>query len=219
MPAGIYDPLSGAVQPFATVADAWAAEASIAGIPSYTWATKPLAAAYTGLAILTDVGPAGSLWRSNGTLWVPVNDTVLLARSAVAQTAITGVTTEQNAAPAIVIPAGLIGANGGLRVAARFGMASSADDKTLRLKLGATAFETLVLTTSVSVEFDARIDNRNDEAVQIGGNAASPMIGTATAFVTGTIDTTAAQNLLLTGQLEAGGDSIQLLSYEVWLKR
>lgn len=219
MVAGIYDPLSGAVQPFETVANAWAEAADIAGIPSYTWATKPDVADYTGMAFLTDIGPAGSLWRSNGTLWVPVNDTVLLARSSVAQTAITGVTTEQNAAPAIVIPAGLIGANGGLRVAARFAMASSADDKTLRLKLGATAFQTLVLTTAVSVDFAARIDNRNDEAVQIGGNGAASMAGTATAFVTGTIDTTAAQNLLFTGQLEAGGDSIQLLSYEVWLKR
>lgn len=219
MPDSIYDPLSGAIVPFSQFADGWAEDNDISGVPSYTWATLPLASAYTGLAVISDVGVAPSLWRSNGTAWAPVNGRVLLARAMAPQTAITGTTNETNAAAAIVIPAGLMGANGGLQISTRWAVTNSANDKTLKAKLGATAFETILVTSVASLLLETTIDNVNDAAVQIGGNGAAPQVGTATAFAAGTINTAVAQNLTFTGQLESSGESIQLLSYEVWLRR
>jgi len=45
--------------------------------PTYTWATKPLASAYTGRAFISDIG-GGSVWISNGTRWYPENGRVVL---------------------------------------------------------------------------------------------------------------------------------------------
>lgn len=45
--------------------------------PTYTWATKPLASAYTGRAFISDIG-GGSIWISNGTRWYPENGRVVL---------------------------------------------------------------------------------------------------------------------------------------------
>ena len=45
--------------------------------PTYTWATKPLASAYTGFAFINDVA-GGSLWYSNGTRWKPANNHLIL---------------------------------------------------------------------------------------------------------------------------------------------
>lgn len=39
-------------------------------IPSFTWLNKPASASFVGQAIISDVGINGSLWYSNGSVWV-----------------------------------------------------------------------------------------------------------------------------------------------------
>lgn len=68
--------------------------------PSSTFASLPSAPTNTGYIYnVTDVGVNGSLWRSNGTLWAPVNGSVVLV---------------QNAMPWILLSTGSISAGGAL---------------------------------------------------------------------------------------------------------
>ena len=54
-------------------------EAVSATFPEYTWAGKPAAASNSGKYIrITDIGINGSLWRSDGANWLPVDNRVLL---------------------------------------------------------------------------------------------------------------------------------------------
>lgn len=50
------------------------AKTSESGIGSYTFATLPSASANSGrVAVVTDIGYGGSLWRSNGATWEPTS--------------------------------------------------------------------------------------------------------------------------------------------------
>ncbi len=44
--------------------------------PVFTWASKPAAGSFTGLAFMSDVGVNGSTWRSDGVTWLPINGVV-----------------------------------------------------------------------------------------------------------------------------------------------
>lgn len=60
--------------------------APLATAPTFTWAAKPSAANNSGKVIrVSDIGPDGSFWTSNGTRWVALNGHALLAHDAVAR--------------------------------------------------------------------------------------------------------------------------------------
>lgn len=125
----------------------------------------------------------------------------------------TGNTTETNLA-LVGIPAGALGLNGLLCITLFYGGTNNANNKTLRVKIGSTAFSTTIFTTAVGITQLVYIYNRNSASVQIGGT-----IGTSGAFTTGAIDTTVAQNVFVTGQLAVGTDTITLEAYTIEIFR
>ncbi len=192
-----------------------AAVAASAFANTYTWATLPAASAYIGTAYVTDVGLSGSLWRSDGANWGVVGGSVVLGRTNVAGTALTGSTTE-TIDWVYTIPAGLLGANGALELQAKYTMTNNANNKNFRVRLGAvgsgisgTALMDPQLASVAASHVNCRIENRNSQASQIGSNNAASMYGgSANTFRTGTVNTAVAADLTLTSQLVNSADSI-----------
>jgi len=147
----------------------------------------------------------------------------VLARSAVAAS-VTGSTSETTLA-SVTIPANAMGANGVLRISAEWSYTNSANNKTLRTRLGGLSgavFDTIVPTTNAYQRRQCEIKNRNAANVQLGppSGFAGGGWGTATnAVATGALDTTVAQTLVLSGQLASAGETITLQSYLVELCR
>lgn len=145
----------------------------------------------------------------------------LLAASAVAASH-TGNTNETTLAT-VSIPAGAMGTNGGLLIFSSWTTTNSANNKTPRIRLGGiggTAFMAATYTTVATFSDARRIRNRNSASSQVastGAATAVPFGGTSSAITTGTIDTSTAQDLVLTAQLGLGSETITLESYEVWL--
>lgn len=192
-------------------------------LPVYTWATLPSAAANNGLRVhVSDVGEGGSDWKSNGTLWLPVNGSVLLARSGT-QASVTG-TTAETALATIAIRAGIMGTNGQLRVTTLWSLTNNANAKTCRVRLGGisgTVFQGASIASAASWQGLSHIRNRNSASQQVSMSA-GPSISFSTstsAVVTATIDTAQAQDLVLSGQLGNSADTITLESYTVELLR
>ncbi len=100
-----------------------------------TFANRPTASLMTGKIIyMTDIGPAGSYWISNGTRWQPLGGSCLLAISQIASS-VTGTTSETNLA-SVTIPAGLMSANSQLEVFMLWSHTNAATARNLRARLG-----------------------------------------------------------------------------------
>lgn len=188
-----------------------------------TWATLGAPADYIGLAYVTDVGLSGSLWRSDGATWGLVNGSVVLARGHTDLTVTAASVTEEDLA-SIPIPAGLMGANGMLEVTHFWEATNNANVKTMRVKLGGTAFfanATALGSSSIFLPAPTRIWNRNNQAAQMAFAAANgnTTIATGTTKTTGTVDTSAATTLAISGQKATGSDTLTLLGYSVRLVR
>lgn len=186
-----------------------------------TWATLPAPAAYIGQIYVTDVGLSGSLWRSDGMNWGLVNGSVVLARGNTDLT-VTAASTSEEDLISIPIPAGLMGANGQLVVTHFWEMTNSANNKTMRVKLGGTAFFANVQTAAlIFLPPPTRIWNRNNEASQIAFAAANGnvTVSTGTAATTGTVNTTSATTLAISGQKATGAETLRLYAYSVELIR
>ena len=107
----------------------------------------------------------------------------------------------------ISIPAGAMGANGRVEVWAQLSWTSTANNKTFRVRLGGiggTNFGSYAVTTTGAGQLLLHIDNRNATNSQIGGLYSSSAI----ASVTSAVDTTAAVDLVITGQLGTGTDTV-----------
>jgi len=145
----------------------------------------------------------------------------LLAASAVAVSH-TG-NTNETALVTIPIPAGAPGLNGGLEIYTGWGFTGNADTKTIRVRLGGiggTAFLARSITAaSNSTEDIRRIRNRGAANSQMSAIAATALPFTAGtgAVTTGAIDTSVAQDLVISIQLTNATDTGRLNSYEVWL--
>lgn len=134
----------------------------------------------------------------------------------------TGDTTE-TALATIAIPAGAMGPNGMLKVTSLWTVPNSANNKTLRYRLGGgagTEFLAYVATTSAAVHAQRVIQNRNSQASQVGFSPASSnsYVATTASNATGTINTANAQDLVISGQLASAGETITLEGYLVELK-
>lgn len=142
----------------------------------------------------------------------------VLAASAV-QVPHTG-TTSETALATIPIPAGAMGANGALRVLTLSSYPNSANAKITRVRLGGiagTAFLAASTTTTVGTPNMTFIQNRNSQSSQVGSAVADSksFVSSATALVTGTIDTSAAQDLVISGQLALDTETMNLERYIV----
>jgi hypothetical protein len=139
-------------------------------------------------------------------------------------------TTAERILAVVDIPAGLMGANGKVVVSCLTSHTSSANNKNYRVYLGdrtgpvggalaagtSTAFTVFTATASTSgCGFVCHIGNRSDAAVNVGGVVSGRAVPAVNAVVTGTIDTSAAQKLVVTVQKATGTESVTLESIDV----
>ena len=174
-------------------------------IQDYTWANKPSVAPNGQIICVTDIGENGSLWRGNGTKWVRLNPIKIFSLSA--PVSLTG-TTSATTLATITIPAGLIGANGKLKIYPLWATTNNANAKTLRLNIGGALCSTI---TSQSVPNNSGlliIRNINSEAVQKCSSGLVAGIGSSFGSIASpTVDTSAATTITITGQLAVGTDT------------
>lgn len=133
----------------------------------------------------------------------------------------TGNTTETVLAT-ITIPAGAMGLNGVLRIAADWTTTNSANDKTLRIRLGGiggTALTSTAFTTVANAFHRMLIANRNSASSQFSSTDRSRATDVVSSYevATAAINTAVVQTLVLTGQLETAGETITLENYIVEL--
>ena len=177
-------------------------------ISEYTWANKPSVAPSGQIICITDIGENGSLWRGNGTKWVRLNPIKIFSLSA--PVSLTGSTSAVTLAT-ITIPAGLLGANGKLKIYPLWATTNNANVKTLRAIFSGSTCTTM---TSQSVPNNSGlliIRNINSESAQKCSSGLVAGIGSSTGSIAVlAIDTTAATTITVTGQLAVGTDTMTL---------
>ena len=177
-------------------------------ISDYTWANKPSVAPSGQIICITDVGENGSLWRGNGTKWVRLNPIKIFSLSA--PVVLTVTTLAVNLAT-ITIPAGLLGANGKLKIYPLWATTNNANIKTLRAVFSGSVCTTM---TSQSVPNNSGlviIRNTNSESAQKCSSGLVAGIGSSFGSIASiTVDTTAATTITITGQLAVGTDTLTL---------
>ena len=177
-------------------------------ISQYTWANKPSVAPLGQIICITDVGENGSLWRGNGTTWVRLNPIKIFSLSA--PVVLTGSTSAVTLAT-ITLPAGLLGANGKLKIYPLWATTNNANVKTLRAIFSGSTCTTM---TSQSVSNNSGlviIRNTNSESAQKTSSGLVAGIGSSFGSIASTtIDTTAATTLVISGQLAVDTDTLTL---------
>ena len=177
-------------------------------ISEYTWANKPSVAPLGQIICVTDVGENGSLWRGNGTKWVRLNPIKIFSLSA---PFLLTVTTLATTLATITIPAGLMGANGKLKIYPLWSTTNNANIKTLRLNIGGMLCSTMVSQSIPNNSGLLIIRNINSESVQKCSSGLVAGIGASGGSIaSNTIDTTAATTITITGQLAVGTDTLTL---------
>ncbi len=125
---------------------------------------------------------------------------------------VTGTVSETQLA-SIPIPANLLGANGTLRVTTFWSHTNSANNKTLRVRFGGASgiqyFSNIVTTTASSMDM-RHIHNNNAANAQKGFQSAASFGATATAVVTGSVNTAAATTIYVSAQLANSGETATL---------
>ena len=178
------------------------------GVGKSTWANKPAIAPLGQIICVTDVGENGSLWRGNGTKWVRLNPIKIFSLSA--PFSLTGTTSAVTLAT-ITIPAGLLGANGKLKIYPLWATTNNANIKTLRVVFGGSTCTTI---TSQSVPNNSGlliIRNTNSESAQKCSSGLVAGIGSSFGSIASlTVDTSAATTITITGQLAVGTDTLTL---------
>ena len=176
-------------------------------ISEYTWANKPSVAPLGQIICVTDIGENGSLWRGDGTIWVRLNPIKIFSLSVPVSTSSTSVVTLAT----ITIPAGLLGANGKLKIYPLWATTNNANVKTLRLNIGGMLCSTM---TSQSIPNNSGlliIRNINSESSQKCSSGLVAGIGASFGSIASpTVDTSAATTITITGQLAVGTDTLTL---------
>ncbi len=179
-----------------------------AGIIEYTWANKPSVAPSGQIICVTDIGENGSLWRGNGTKWVRLNPIKVFSLSA--PVSLTGSTSVVTLAT-ITIPAGLMGANGKLKIYPLWATTNNANVKTLRAVFGGSTCTTMISQSVPNNSGLVIIRNTNSESAQKCSSGLVAGIGSSFGSIASiTIDTTAATTLVISGQLAVGTDTLTL---------
>lgn len=135
-----------------------------------------------------------------------------IASSGVAAS-VTGTLTETQLAT-ITIPANLLGLNGSLRVTTTWGATASGNAKTYKVRYsgsGGQGFLSASVTTTPANTFVTIIQNKNATNSQGGASVGAPQSST----LTGSVDTTAATTVYISGTLANTGETITLISYTV----
>ena len=177
-------------------------------IQDYTWANKPSVAPLGQIICVTDIGENGSLWRGNGTKWVRLNPIKIFSLSA--PVVLTGTTSVVTLAT-ITIPAGLLGANGKLKIYPLWSNTNNANTKTLRVVLNGGPMYTAVSQNCVHNSGLLILRNFNSETTQRMSSGMTAGLGSTTGSIAApTIDTSAAVTITFSGQLAVGTDTLTL---------
>jgi len=165
-------------------------------ISEYTWANKPSVAPLGQIICVTDVGENGILCRGDGAKWIRMHPVNLynLATPVV----LTG-TTSETTMLTVSIPASLMNKRGRANVILLLSLTNNANAKTVKAKFGGQIIATATSTSQSVLGFSTWLLNLNSETSQKSNSAAS--------F---TIDTTIANDLVITGQLANAGDTVTL---------
>lgn len=119
----------------------------------------------------------------------------------------------------VTVPANKMGAKGVLRITTLWTVTNNANAKTPRIRLGGvsgTAFYSASVPNVQTVQLQTIIRNRDVTGSQVSHASSSGSFSTSTAaVVTGSIDTTAAQDIVISGQLGNSADTISLEAYLV----
>jgi hypothetical protein len=119
----------------------------------------------------------------------------------------------ENTLYSLLIKGGTVGANDSLRITRIEQYTNSVNNKTWRVKLGATAIRTFIATTSDRDVEQIILSNRNSVSSQIGpGTSVGTIIGSAlgTAPSTYAIDFSTDQTLTVTAQKASAGETMTL---------
>lgn len=120
----------------------------------------------------------------------------------------------------IEVPGDAIGPNGTLRITTLWSGTVSANQKTLRVKYGGTAFLATALGSNMGTgRFYTDISNRNSPTSQIGAPAAwaTGFGSNANPPLTAALNTRIALNLTITGQLATATETVTLEYYKIEL--
>lgn len=177
-------------------------------ISEYTWANKPSVAPSGQIICVTDVGENGALFRGNGTRWVNMGS--IKYATLIAAASMTGTTSETTLAT-ISVKAGLLGANGKVKVTPLFTMTNNANLKTFRVKYDTDVCYTASISNSIQEAPFVLIRNANNVAIQKTASTLPSGLGNiAASFRTTTVNTDSAFDIVITGQLASSGDTITL---------
>ena len=165
-------------------------------ISEYTWANKPSVAPLGQIICVTDIGENGILCRGDGTKWIRMHPVNLY--NLATPVALTG-TTSETTMLTVSIPASLMNKRGRLSIIGLLSLTNNANLKTLKVKFGGQTLATVTSTSQAALGFSTWLLNLNSETSQKNGNA--------TSF---TIDTTIANDFVITGQLANAGDTVTL---------
>lgn len=158
------------------------------------------------------------------------NVPLVLARSFAGLSAHTG-TTNETVLWTYAMPAGLMGANGILRIKAFFSsITNSANTKTFRVRMGAAGnglagsimAATGALTTLTQAMLAAEIANRNAANSQYClsfSQRVTDQLLTGNSVTTATRDTATAQDIVITAQLASGAETVTPDGYLIELVR
>ena len=172
-------------------------------ISEYTWANKPSVAPLGQIICVTDVGENGILCRGDGTKWIRMHQVNLY--NLATPVALTG-TTSETTMLTVSIPASLMNKRGRLNLLGLLSLTNNANVKTLRVKVGGQTIVTVTSTNQNLLGFSGWLLNLNSETSQRNNSAS--------AF---TIDTTIANDLVITGQLANAGDTVILTAVSMEL--
>ena len=170
-------------------------------ISEYTWANKPSVAPLGQIICVTDVGENGILCRGDGTKWVRMHQVNFynLATPVVLKD-----TTSETTMLTVSIPASLMNKRGRASIIGLLSLTNNANLKTLKVKFGGQTLATVTSTSQAALGFSSWLLNLNSETSQKNGNA-----------VSFTIDTTIANDLVITGQLANAGDTVTLTTFSM----
>lgn len=170
-------------------------------ISEYTWADKPSVAPLGQIICVTDIGENGILCRGNGTKWIRMHQVNFY--NLATPVALTG-TTSETTMLTVSIPASLMNKRGRANVIGLLSLTNNANTKTVRVKVGGQLVASITSTNQNLLGFSAWLLNLNSETSQKNGSA-----------VSFTVDTTIANDLVITGQLANAGDTVTLTTFSM----
>jgi hypothetical protein len=213
---------------FAEVAAAFGALGALAALNTVNngnWSGTDLSVANGGTGASTESAARDNLGLEIG-VDIPSRDEVWkipAGGTGGAQVALTGSTSE-TILKTISFPAGCLGPNGQLRISilASAG-ANNANAKTVRWRLGAAGaglggsnFQNYALTSTLTNNVQRLVTNRNAQNSQVTFGASNASFAQAGgALQTIAIDTSAAFELVITGQLASAGDTMNLDAWTI----